>query len=226
MFPETRQLLCTFHVVVWLERQPGRLSTGTQEQKEKLKATLSSLVYATSETQYEHGKALLLDLLGGNDEHELCRYFIDNWDGIREQLVLYERGNVAHLGNHTNNRLESKWGKIKQVVRKDDSIDELISTLILLQEVAEDNYICEYHRVGSCPQRHANHELAALAKILSPFAYDLVSHEFEYATGRRADYRMLVASTMTTLESGRTGPNHKINTKVGSIFDEIIAIHQ
>ncbi|KAF1773762.1 hypothetical protein JG687_00005347 [Phytophthora cactorum] len=36
---------------------------------------------------------------------------------------------------------------------------------------------------GVVSQRHAIHELAALAMILSPFAYDMVSDEFEYATG-------------------------------------------
>ncbi|KAE9303831.1 hypothetical protein PR003_g21906 [Phytophthora rubi] len=51
-FPQTRQLLCTFHVIAWLERQAGRLSTGTADHKDKLKATLTSLVTAKSETEY------------------------------------------------------------------------------------------------------------------------------------------------------------------------------
>lgn len=213
-FPQTRQLLCTFHVIAWLERQAGRLSTGTADHKDKLKATLTSLVTAKSETEYEQGKAYLLQLLDGNEDHELYRTFIDNWDGSRAEWVLYERGNVPHLGNHTNNRLESKWGKIKQVVSKDDSIDELISTLILLQEVAEDDYLREYHRVGSCPQRESNPELAALAMNLSPFAYDLVAEEFKYATSGRADYGVQASGDGAVLTSNRTRATHTVNTKV------------
>lgn len=50
IFPVSRQLLCTFHIVTWLERQAGRLSTGTQEHNGKLKATLASLVSARHNT--------------------------------------------------------------------------------------------------------------------------------------------------------------------------------
>lgn len=101
--------------------------------------------------------------------------------------------------------------------QEDDSIDELISTLILPQEVAEGEYLCEYHRVGSCPQRYENEELAVFAMNLIPFAYDLVVDEFNYATGGHADYVVHVKSEIATLESHRTGTKHTVNTKVISV---------
>ncbi|OWY97736.1 hypothetical protein PHMEG_00031663 [Phytophthora megakarya] len=206
-FPESRQLLCLFHVVTWLEKQAAKLSTGTALEKEKLKAALSALMYSTSQRHYDEGKHYLLKLLENNEDHELYRFFMVNWDARKEEWALFERGNVPHLGNHTNNRLESKWGKIKQIVGRSDSIDELISTLILLQELSEDEYLREYHRVGSCPQQDQHAELRALEMNLSPFAYSIVSGEFKYA----------ISGVQTTLfkqtKSGRTGTEHSVNIK-------------
>ncbi|KAG3136555.1 hypothetical protein PI126_g17786 [Phytophthora idaei] len=216
MFPTTRRLPCSFHAITWLERQAGRLSTGTAERNDKLKASLSTLVTATSKTEWEKGKAYLLQLLDGNEDHERFRTFIDNWDGMRAEWVLYERGNVPHLGKPTNNRLESKWGEIKLVISRDNTIDELISTLIFLQEVAEDDFLREYRRVGSCPQRESNQELAALAMNLSPFAFDIMEEEFNYATSGHADYEVQAESEVAVLESRRTGAKHTITTKLYS----------
>ncbi|OWY95994.1 hypothetical protein PHMEG_00033855, partial [Phytophthora megakarya] len=213
MFPKARQLLCLFHVVTWLERQAGRLSSGSQAHKEMLKAAITAIVYSNSETEYEQGKAYLLQLLGGHTDHELYQSFLNNWDANRREWVLFERGNVPHLRNHTNNRLESKWGKVKQVINKDDFIDDLISTLIFLQEVAEDKYLREYHRVGSCGVSHENPELAALAMNLSPFAFERVEEEFKYATGGRADYVVNIENGVVILESRRTGLKHTVNRK-------------
>ncbi|OWY97771.1 hypothetical protein PHMEG_00031617, partial [Phytophthora megakarya] len=44
-----------------------------------------------------------------------------------------------------------------------------------------DEYLREYHRVGSCPQQDQHAELRALEMNLSPFAYSIVSGEFKYA---------------------------------------------
>ncbi|POM67962.1 Hypothetical protein PHPALM_15936 [Phytophthora palmivora] len=132
---------------------------------------------------------------------------------MEEEWALFERGNVPHLGNHTDNRLESKWGKIKQVVSKDESIGNLISTHILMQEVAEDENLRAYHRVGSRSKQDKNSELAALTLSLSPFAFDLVSAEFMYATGGRADYAVTTDGGLAILESRRSGDQHSMNLK-------------
>ncbi|KAG6946831.1 hypothetical protein JG687_00016492 [Phytophthora cactorum] len=74
MFPEHPQLLCTFHVVTWLEQQAGRLSAGTTEAKDKLKTAMSLLASSTSEKQYEQVKAYLLKRLDGNQQHDLNQF--------------------------------------------------------------------------------------------------------------------------------------------------------
>ncbi|KAE9176532.1 hypothetical protein PF005_g24901 [Phytophthora fragariae] len=122
-FPQARQLLCQWHVVTWLKKQAARLAGFLREE--------------TSE---------------GDDGTQQDGTFLDNWDNSQEEWVSYLRGNVPHLTNNTNNRIESNWGKIKGVIKGTSSIDELVTTLISLQEYAEDQYIAEYHRVGSRPR--------------------------------------------------------------------------
>lgn len=94
----------------------------------------------------------------------------------------------------------------------------MISTLILLQEVAEVDYLREYHRVGSRPHRDENPELAGLAMDLSPYAFDLVVSELNYATGGRVVYAVHTVSGVARLESLRTSTNHTINIKVRMSF--------
>ncbi|KAG6951747.1 hypothetical protein JG687_00013422, partial [Phytophthora cactorum] len=90
--------------------------------------------------------------------------FTENWDCNEDEWVSYKRGNVSHLTNNTNNRIESKWGKLKDVIKDKFTIDKLVSTLITLQEYAEEQYIAD------------------------KFAFDLVSGQHELATGPNASY--------------------------------------
>ncbi|KAG6942131.1 hypothetical protein JG688_00018302 [Phytophthora aleatoria] len=36
--------------------------------------------------------------------HPFLKYFIRNWDSMKERWALYARSDVPHLGNHTNNK--------------------------------------------------------------------------------------------------------------------------
>ncbi|KAF4130493.1 hypothetical protein GN958_ATG20295, partial [Phytophthora infestans] len=56
----------------------------------------------------------------------ICTNFIQHWDSTTGEEVMYNRGGVPHLKTHTNNRLEQKWGRIKEVVDGNFTIDELV----------------------------------------------------------------------------------------------------
>ncbi|EGZ09033.1 hypothetical protein PHYSODRAFT_525812 [Phytophthora sojae] len=111
------------------------LCTGSQERKQELKDILASLVYADSEHQYKRCKLLLLNRLDDRKDHPLYKYFIKKWDGITDEWVSYLRTDVPHLGNHTNNRIEAKWAKLKDLIRPSASVDVCIATLIGLQGI-------------------------------------------------------------------------------------------
>ncbi|KAE8896824.1 hypothetical protein PF010_g14665 [Phytophthora fragariae] len=182
-FPQARQLQCQWHVVTWLKKQADRLALSVKKQ---VKAMMGLLVYARSKMEYDEARSTMKELLGGDENHPLYKTFLGNWDNSQEEWVSYLRGNVPHLTYSTNNRIESKWGKIKDVINNTSSIDELVTTLITLHEYAEDQYIAEYHRVGSRPRGpDEDPELAALGMEISPFAARF-GDKIEYTLQRQA----------------------------------------
>ncbi|RLN85310.1 hypothetical protein BBJ28_00021672 [Nothophytophthora sp. Chile5] len=178
-FPQARQLLCHFHVVEWLHMQVSRLATVTTAEKDILKGAMSALMAARNEDDYQEQKEGLLDRLGGDITHPLYVFFLNNWDNCKEEWVLHLRSDVPHLQNNTNNRIEAKWGATKQCVKPSFEIDDVISTLITLQQWAEEEYLGEIHRVGSRPPMDEDPELSALAVQLSNHAFKMVEKEFK-----------------------------------------------
>jgi hypothetical protein len=104
-FPEARQLLCQWHVITWLKKQATRLAPA---HKKQVKGVVKSLVYARSSLEYQAAKDALLEILGDAND-PMYQFFLKNWDDNQDEWVAYKRGNIAHLGNNTNNRLECKW---------------------------------------------------------------------------------------------------------------------
>ncbi|RLN50961.1 hypothetical protein BBJ28_00009515, partial [Nothophytophthora sp. Chile5] len=171
-FPQARQLLCHFHVQEWLFKQVGRLATGTTDEKDILKSSMTALMRA----------------LNGDSSHPLFKFFIDNWDSCKAEWVMYLRADVPHLQNNTNNRIEAKWGSIKKVIKPSFEIDEVIPTLITFQQWAEELYLQEIHRAGSRPVMGEDPELSSLAVQVREHAFGLVEKEYKFAASGEADY--------------------------------------
>ncbi|POM62460.1 hypothetical protein PHPALM_28392 [Phytophthora palmivora] len=209
------------HVITWLKKQATRLAPVV---KKEAKSLMRLLVYAKRKEEYEDGKGVLLDLLGGDKAHELYKFFLSNWDANREERVSYLRGNVPHLTNNTHNRIESKWGKIKDVIKDSLSIDQLLSTLVTLQEYGEEQYMMEYHRIGSRPALiDEDPEQSLLGLQLSSFAFDLIEKQFGLATGAGADYNVGLAVPGTaTLTSPRTGERHVMYVRKMCNYETVV----
>ncbi|KAE9315963.1 hypothetical protein PR003_g18854 [Phytophthora rubi] len=189
-FPEARQLLCRWHVITWLKKQATRLAPA---QKKQVKGLMKALVYSRSSDEYLDAKEALLHTLGEDIEHPM--------------------DNIPHLGNNTNNRLECKWGEIKQVVEPHFTLDETISTLITLQRIAEDEYVAQYHEVGSRPDLGEDPELAALGMQISEYAFRMVSEQHAFAFGHRADYEIDLSNAgKATLSRPGTQSSHVVDT--------------
>ncbi|GMF44363.1 unnamed protein product [Phytophthora fragariaefolia] len=212
---DARQLLCQWHVITWLKKQAARLAPAS---KKEVKSLVRLLVYAANKDEYDDAKGALLTALGGDMSHEFYRTFTTYWDSTQDEWVAYKRGNIPHLTNNTNNRTETKWGKLKDIINDSFTIDQLLSTLITLQNYAEEQYLAEYHRVGSRPSRsREDRELTLLALQLSPFAFNLIVNEHALATGLNADYKVeLGVPGLARLTSPRSGATYEVNTRTNS----------
>ncbi|ETK81892.1 hypothetical protein L915_12642, partial [Phytophthora nicotianae] len=145
-WPNARQLLCKWHVETWLKKQCSRLGGLGKLETKTLKTIMKGLVNAESQQHYDDLKAAMLKTVGNNTENLLYKSFVQHWDTTIDEWVMFKRGDVPHLMNNTNNRLESKWGRLKEIVSGTFAIDELISMLITMQEYAEERYLAEFNR--------------------------------------------------------------------------------
>ncbi|KAE8977706.1 hypothetical protein PR002_g24932 [Phytophthora rubi] len=135
-------------------------------------------------------------------------YFVENWHKCREMWCSYLRDNVVHLGNNTNNRLESSWQKIKTIVDQNVEIDETVTSLIWWAKVKQKMFTTEMARVGQVfdPVHHTTVELTRLAQMVSRYAFDVVKEQYDIATNADTYYEVrdegnqlyVVASASTT----------------------------
>ncbi|KAE9164283.1 hypothetical protein PF005_g30099 [Phytophthora fragariae] len=195
-------LLCQFHVISYLEKKVVALCDGSQEHKQALKDIFAAMVYANSALQYERCKTLLMQQLGNHKEHPLFKYFLKNWDGITEEWVSYQRSNVPHLGNNTNNRIEAKWAKLKDLIRPSASVYECLATLLGLQGICENEYEVELNKIGTfclpnddeyqCMDKRQLGEIKQLANMVSMHAFDMINAEFKAALRVSTSYKICI----------------------------------
>ncbi|KAJ0408408.1 hypothetical protein ATCC90586_009183 [Pythium insidiosum] len=88
------------------------------------------LIYASSEIQYEKTLSFLEALIPKEDGNTFINYFRKNWDAKREMWAKVERDDIPHLGNHTNNRIESSWSHLKPDLDTNLPIDEAVAEII------------------------------------------------------------------------------------------------
>ncbi|KAE8968239.1 hypothetical protein PF005_g13202 [Phytophthora fragariae] len=212
-WPNATQLLCRWHDETWLKRQCARLGGLDQEGTNRLKVIMKGLVNAESQQEYDDGKVALLETLDNDKENHLYMSFMQHWDTTMDEWVMFKRDGVPHLKNNTNNRLEPKWGRVKEVVDGNFTIDELVAILITLQEYAEERYLAEFHRVGSRPPMAEDPELTGLALQLSDYAFRMVAEQHKLAIGPTASYDIEVDGVKTTLTNPGTGKTHEVDAR-------------
>ncbi|KAE8963621.1 hypothetical protein PR002_g29235, partial [Phytophthora rubi] len=96
------------------------------------------MMKARNQEEYDRGLRYMYYILDGFDDtgdlpepkHPLLDYFVRNWHSCKEMWAVYERGHAAHLGNHTNNRLESAWGALKDILKPEMELDEHLYALV------------------------------------------------------------------------------------------------
>ncbi|RLN55055.1 hypothetical protein BBJ28_00004331 [Nothophytophthora sp. Chile5] len=184
-FPDARQILCQFHVIDLLRRKAGNLCKRGAGDKKSIQHALQLMMNFRSAEEYQTLKDKMLVYLGKDTTDPFFLYFEKNWENCRRDWVDYHRDNVPHLNNHTNNRIESGWGTLKQKVDRQYSIDELIST-VMLQEWSEDRYLNEFKGLGThqtpLSSDAVDPELRTLAVQPSPYAYRMVAAQYQFAT--------------------------------------------
>ncbi|ETK87036.1 hypothetical protein L915_08439, partial [Phytophthora nicotianae] len=114
-FPSARILLYPFHVVKYLQEEVAKEKYNLDAwTKKEMKRLIQLLVSAPTEVVYDNVITAMKVVIRTEEKQQLWfRYFDANWTECKERWSSVYRGNVPHMGNHTNNRLESSWQKLK-----------------------------------------------------------------------------------------------------------------
>ncbi|ETL45960.1 hypothetical protein L916_04069 [Phytophthora nicotianae] len=71
---------------------------------------------------------------------ELCEYSDNNWDDCCEMWVKAYRVDLPHFGNHTNNRVESLFVKLKRQLKVQFTMRASLKVLLDYQRRKEEEY--------------------------------------------------------------------------------------
>ncbi|DBA02137.1 TPA: hypothetical protein N0F65_011204 [Lagenidium giganteum] len=177
-------LLCQYHVIAYLEGHVSERFVGTVEQRAELKDIFGLLVKAPTKQKFDEAETLLLERCGGLQAHPLYAYYDTIWRSIKEEWAAHLRSDVQNLGNHTNNRIESKWRKVEDLLGPKVTINEAIATLAMLQSWCEEEYVTKLGRIGTRVPPHEDQgsvEICRLFSTISVHAYKKTSAEYRAA---------------------------------------------
>ncbi|KAE9066854.1 hypothetical protein PF007_g28287 [Phytophthora fragariae] len=188
---------------------------------DRVEDSVDMMMKARNQEEYDRGLRYMYYILDGFDDtgdlpepkHPLLDYFVRNWHSCKEMWAVYERGHVAHLGNHTNNRLESAWGALKDILNPEMELDECVETLYFLQSTAELEYASRFNVLGSRIYHGADEMLLRLAVLVSPHAFELIRKEYELFKNGSLSYEgRWIQDKIVHMRSHATGGEYTVNT--------------
>ncbi|KAG6949257.1 hypothetical protein JG688_00014696 [Phytophthora aleatoria] len=100
----------------------------------QLKHLITNMTYATTEEDYKLKGDELKSLSCRDGVSSLWDYFVTNWDSCVDMWVMLHRFELPHFNNHTNNRVESLYGKSKQNIKSHFTMQNCLEALLAMQE--------------------------------------------------------------------------------------------
>ncbi|GMF59713.1 unnamed protein product [Phytophthora fragariaefolia] len=110
-------------------------------------------------------------------------YFTKNWDSCRDMWCSYARQNAVTLGNNTNNRLESSWKQMKEVVNSSMGLDECLASIMFYQTRVEQQFYDQATKVSVVHHQGYDREMCLVANLVSKHVCSLIHEQYLYATG-------------------------------------------
>jgi len=141
-FTEARVLICHFHVIKYLKEMRAKPEFGkvSSDDASQIDACVHKMVYADSAAAYDAAHASFGGLCDRIGISGFLAYFEKNWHTSQHRWVMYLRADLPHFRNHTNNRLESFFGKLKDGVDGSMSMAQCIKALIAYDRRVENEY--------------------------------------------------------------------------------------
>ncbi|RLN06541.1 hypothetical protein BBJ28_00021182 [Nothophytophthora sp. Chile5] len=185
MFPDSRVLLCHFHVIKWLAkavRDDKKYGTYPSEVLKQLDHCVSNMVYAKVEEDLQDYADEFKTLACRGDREALWSYFQDNWMDCKEMWVTAFRMHLPHFRNNTNNRLESFFGKLKADIDSSYSMKDCLKAILKFQRRKEDEYKTKTLMPGSVRNNNYGEERNQVLGMTTEWVAGIFYEEYQFAT--------------------------------------------
>ena len=159
-FPKSQILLCYFHVMKHFKEKIKSDVTGTLKVKEEILQQIRLVVTSKCNSDYDRHFSHLKVI----SPESLIQYYQKNWEGdIQSMFVHYHRRSLFHIGNDTNNLIESHHRVIKNDLKRNHHLPYSAKVLF---ELYHKRYEETAHSI------HLNHKMKRPFKKLSCDAHE------------------------------------------------------
>ncbi|KAL4155393.1 hypothetical protein PRNP1_007503 [Phytophthora ramorum] len=194
-FPRARVLICHFHVIKYLKEKRAKpeFCKISADDASQVDAAVHAMVYSDSAAKYKishdsfHG---ICDRVGLQD---CFAYFEKNWDASQERWVLYHRAKLPHFRNHTNNRLENFFGKLKDAVDGSSSMAGCVKALVAYDRRMENEYSYRVARIGQFVNSNFDEEMSNVLRFTSHFVAEQIANQYTRALASAGRYKFAVS---------------------------------
>ncbi|KAE8959314.1 hypothetical protein PR001_g30757, partial [Phytophthora rubi] len=192
-FPEACVLICHFHVIKYLKEMRSKPEFGkiSSDDAVQIDACIHKLVYADSDISNEAAHFALKGLCERTGHSGFFDYFEKNWHECQDRWVMHRRADLPHFRSHTNNRLESFFGKLKDGVDGSKSMAECAKTLVAYDRRVENEYRYRLARIGQFVHSGYDEEMANVLRFTTPYVAGKVAEEYAFALDRLETYTFL-----------------------------------
>lgn len=182
-FPDARILICHFHVIKYLKEMRSKPEFGkiSSDDASQIDAAVHKMVYAVSEETYNEARVSLKGICERCGIDRFFTYFEKNWHSSTELWVYYLRATLHHFNNHTNNRLDSYFGKLKEGVDGSMSMAKCIKALVSFDRRKQKDYEYRLTRIGQFRNSNYDEEMSTVLRCTTHYVAQQI--ELQYALG-------------------------------------------
>ncbi|ETP16357.1 hypothetical protein F441_09030 [Phytophthora nicotianae CJ01A1] len=111
-----------------------------------------------------------------------------NWDSCQDMWVMHLRAKLPHYKNHTNNRLENFFGKLKEVINSSMSLAQCVEALVAADRCAEKEYEYKLSRIGRFVNSNYDEEMGNVLRSTTHFVAEQIEPQYAAALSKAATY--------------------------------------
>ncbi|ETI41588.1 hypothetical protein F443_13184 [Phytophthora nicotianae P1569] len=179
-FPAARIVLRHFHVIKYLKEMRSKPEFGkiSSDDASQVDAAVHKMVYASSEHKYKEAHESLKGFCERCGIDRFFKYFEKNWHSCTDRWVYYLRATLPHFNNHTNNRLESYFGKLKEGIDSSMSMANCIKALVAFDRRKQNDYEYRLTRIGRFSNSNYDEEMSTVLRFTTHYAACQIERQY------------------------------------------------